>query len=141
MFISKVTIGDNPPDDVNVIIENPKGGEPVKYELDKASGFMMVDRFLHTSMSYPGNYGFIPHTLSEDGDPVDCLVISSNAVMPGSVLASRPVGVLIMEDEAGMDEKIISVPIARLYPYHDNIKDMKDVRPILLDVIEHFFKG
>ncbi len=139
MDISKISPGKSVPEEVNVLIENPRGGKPIKYEIDKESGAMFVDRFLHTAMFYPGNYGFIPHTLSGDGDPVDCLVISHMPVMPGAVLPARPVGVLIMEDEAGMDEKIIAVPAARLYPYHNNIENLKDIRPILLEQIEHFF--
>ncbi len=139
MDLSKIKTGENPPWDVNVIIENPMGGVPVKYELDKDSGLMFVDRFLHTSMHYPGNYGFIPHTLSGDGDPVDVLVLSSVPVMPGAVLRSRPVGVLMMEDDKGIDEKILAVPVPKLYPYHDNIVNLEDIRPILRDQIEHFF--
>ena len=136
---TKITTGQNPPEDVNVIIENPMGGEPIKYELDKESGAMFVDRFLHTAMYYPGNYGFIPHTLSGDGDPVDVLVISRMAVMPGAVMRSRPIGVLLMEDDKGQDEKIIAVPHHSLYPYHDNIEDIDALRPILRDKIAHFF--
>jgi inorganic pyrophosphatase len=139
MNLDKIKAGENPPWDVNVIVENPMGGIPVKYELDKDSGMMFVDRFLHTSMHYPGNYGFIPHTLSGDGDPVDVLVISSVPVMPGAVLRSRPVGVLLMEDDKGLDEKILAVPVPKLYPYHDNITNLDDIRPILKDQIEHFF--
>lgn len=139
MNLDKIKAGENPPWDVNVIVENPMGGVPVKYELDKDSGMMFVDRFLHTSMHYPGNYGFIPHTLSGDGDPVDVLVISSVPVMPGAVLRSRPVGVLLMEDDKGLDEKILAVPVPKLYPYHDNIANLDDIRPILRDQIEHFF--
>ncbi|MFA5593421.1 MAG: inorganic diphosphatase [Micavibrio sp.] len=139
MGLSKISIGMDAPEEVNVIIENPMGGEPVKYELDKESGMMMVDRFLHTAMYYPGNYGFIPHTLSEDGDPVDVLVLGMVPVMPGAVMPSRPVGVVVMEDEKGMDEKIIAVPVARLYPYHDNVENYMDIRPILREQIEHFF--
>lgn len=139
MFLSKISIGPNPPDEVNVIIENPLGGVPVKYELDKDSGAMFVDRFLHTAMYYPGNYGFIPHTLSGDGDPVDVLVVGRTPVMPGAVMCCKPVGVLMMEDNAGQDEKIIAVPVAKLHPYHDNIEDIADIRPILRDQIEHFF--
>lgn len=127
------------PEEVNVIIENPMGGDPVKYELDKVSGAMFVDRFLHTAMYYPGNYGFIPHTLSEDGDPVDVLVLGMVPVMPGAVIASRPVGVLMMEDDKGLDEKIIAVPVPRLHPYHDNVEEFTDIRPILREQIEHFF--
>jgi inorganic pyrophosphatase len=139
MPYSHLPVGANPPFEVNVIIENPMGGDPVKYELDKDTGIMFVDRFLHTPMRYPGNYGFIPKTLSGDGDPVDVLVVSSVAVIPGVVLRSRPVGVLLMEDDGGVDEKIIAVPTAKLYPYHDNIENLTDLRPILLEQIKHFF--
>lgn len=139
MSLSKISIGKNIPDEINVIIENPMGGDPVKYELDKDSGLMFVDRFLHTAMYYPGNYGFVPHTLSEDGDPVDVLVLGMVPVMPGAVIACRPVGVLLMEDDKGMDEKLIAVPVARLHPYHDNVEDVSDIRPILKEQIEHFF--
>lgn len=139
MTLSKISTGNNAPEEVNVLIENPMGGDPVKYELDKESGVMFVDRFLHTAMYYPGNYGFIPHTLSEDGDPVDVLVIGTVAVMPGAIVPSRPVGVLLMEDDKGLDEKIIAVPVARLHPYHDNVEEYTDIRPILRDQIEHFF--
>ncbi len=139
MSLSKISAGNNIPEEVNVIIENPMGGDPVKYELDKESGFMFVDRFLHTAMYYPGNYGFVPHTLSEDGDPVDVLVLGMVPVMPGAVISVRPVGVLLMEDDKGLDEKIIAVPVQRLHPYHDNVEDLKDIRPILREQIEHFF--
>ena len=139
MSYMRVPTGKNVPDEVNALIENPMGGDPVKYELDKDSGVMFVDRFLHTAMYYPGNYGFIPHTLSDDGDPVDVLIISRIPVMPGAVMPCRPVGVLIMEDESGMDEKIIAVPAPNLFPYHDNVEDFEDLRPILRDKIEHFF--
>ncbi|MCB9986294.1 MAG: inorganic diphosphatase [Rhodospirillales bacterium] len=139
MPLSKISVGQNPPFDVNVIIENPKGGDPVKYEMDKESGLMFVDRFLHTAMVYPGNYGFIPHTLSGDGDPVDVLVVGQVAVMPGAVLRSRPIGVLLMEDDGGRDEKIIAVPVAKLHPYHENINDVADLPPILREQIQHFF--
>ncbi len=138
MDISKIKYG-NSTLDVNVLIENPMGGEPVKYEIDKESGIMVVDRFLHTSMVYPGNYGFIPHTLSGDGDPVDVLVITRQAVMPGCLMRVVPVGVLMMEDDAGIDEKIIAVPHTKLYPYHDNVTDIEHIRPILRDKIAHFF--
>ena len=139
MNLDKIKVGDNVPHEVNVIIENPMGGKPVKYEIDKDSGAMFVDRFLHTAMQYPGNYGFIPHTLSGDGDPTDVLVISRTPVTPGCVLAARPVGVLIMEDESGMDEKIIAVPTAKLHPYHDDVENYTDLRTINLETIEHFF--
>jgi inorganic pyrophosphatase len=139
MDISKLDIGENAPKEVNVIVENPIGGEPVKYEIDKKTGMVFVDRFLHTSMYYPGNYGFIPHTLSGDGDPVDCLVLGNTKVMPGSVMMVRPVGVLMMEDDGGQDEKIIAVPAPKLHPYHDDIEEYTDIRPILREKIEHFF--
>lgn len=139
MNLDKIPAGIDTPYDVNVIVENPMGGEPVKYELDKEAGAMFVDRFLHTAMYYPGNYGFIPHTLSGDGDPVDVLVITRLPVMPGAILRSRPVGVLLMEDDAGEDEKIIAVPHAKLYPYHDKVEDIDDIHPILRDKISHFF--
>src|SRR6266481_5707860 len=102
MDIAKIPIGVAPPHDINVIIEIPQGGEPIKYEVDKVSGALRVDRFLHTAMFYPANYGFIPHTLSPDGDPVDCMVVSATTVIPGCVLRSRPIGALLMEDEKGI---------------------------------------
>lgn len=139
MSFKDLSSGANMPEEVNVLIENPMGGDPVKYELDKDTGVMFVDRFLHTAMYYPGNYGFIPNTLSEDGDPVDVLVLGMVPVMPGAVIRSRPVGVVLMEDEKGGDEKIIAVPVAKLHPYHDNVEDYKDIRPILREQIEHFF--
>ncbi len=139
MDISKISIGDNVPNEVNVIIEVPMGGSPVKYELDKASGAMFVDRFLHTAMHYPCNYGFIPHTLSDDGDPVDAAVLGQHILTPGVVIPSRPIGVLLMEDESGIDEKVLCVPVDRLHPYYEDVKSYKDVRPILLEQIAHFF--
>lgn len=139
MDISKLPIGDNAPHEVNVLIEVPMGGSPVKYELDKDSGAMFVDRFLHTAMHYPCNYGFVPHTLSDDGDPVDAAVLGQHTVAPGVVVPSRPVGVLMMEDESGIDEKILCVPIDRLHPYYENVVSIEDVRPILLEQIAHFF--
>jgi inorganic pyrophosphatase len=139
MDISKIAVGVNPPFDVNVIIENPMGGVPVKYELDKESGAMFVDRFLHTAMRYPGNYGFVPHTLSGDGDPVDVLVVGREPVMPGAVLRARPVGVLLMEDEAGEDEKILAVPVSKLHPYYAKVQSYEDLQEILRDQISHFF--
>lgn len=140
MDISKISIGDESPNVVNAIIENPLGGVPVKYELDKDSGAMIVDRFLHTSMYYPGNYGFIPHTLSGDGDPVDIIAVGRTPVMPGAVMAIRPVGVLLMEDEAGMDEKIVGVPAPHIHPFHDKIQNYTDLPEINRMQIEHFFE-
>src|SRR4029078_96840 len=106
MRVDAIKIGNNPPDDVNVIVEVPIGGEPIKYELDKAAGTLFVDRFLHTPMRYPGNYGFVPHTLSKDGDPIDVLVANTRPIVPGAVINVRPIGVLKMEDEAGGREQI-----------------------------------
>jgi inorganic pyrophosphatase len=140
MLLDKITVGKNPPDEVNVIIEVPLGGEPIKYEMDKDSGAMFVDRFLYTATHYPCNYGFIPNTLSDDGDPVDVMVYGSRALVPGAVLGVRPLGVLMMEDEAGMDEKILAVPCSRLTKYYDNIHEHTDLPPILLDRIAHFFE-
>ena len=132
MDLSKISAGENPPEEINVLIEVPLGGEPIKYEVDKASGAMFVDRFLYTATHYPCNYGFIPNTLSDDGDPVDVMVYGSRALVPGAVVAARPVGVLIMEDEAGLDEKILAVPAHRLTKYYDHVKDYKDLPEILL---------
>ncbi|PCI40889.1 MAG: inorganic diphosphatase [Rhodospirillaceae bacterium] len=139
MDISKLSIGKNAPDEVNVLIEVPMGGNPVKYELDKESGCMFVDRFLHTAMHYPCNYGFIPHTLSDDGDPVDAAVLGQHTVSPGVVIPSRPVGVLMMEDEKGLDEKVLCVPDHSLHPYYEAVESIEDLRPILLDQLAHFF--
>lgn len=139
MDINAISIGKNAPDEVNVIIENSQGAVPVKYELDKDSGAVFVDRFIHTPMYYPGNYGFIPHTLSGDGDPVDVLVISTMPVIAGAVLPSRPIGVLLMEDDGGQDEKIIAVPTTKMFPYHADIKDVNDLPEITRQQIEHFF--
>ena len=140
MDMSKISVGNNPPFDVNVIVEVPLGGEPIKYELDKDSGALFVDRFLYTAMRYPCNYGFIPHTLSNDGDPTDVMVVGNRALMPGSVIRARPVGVLMMEDEAGIDEKIVAVPHQKLSQYYDNIQAYTDLPSILLDRISHFFE-
>ncbi len=139
MDLSKIKIGENPPYDVNVVIEIPLGGSPVKYELDKESGALYVDRFLYTAMFYPGNYGFIPHTLAADGDPMDVIVLGPTAVVPGAVVRSRPVGALIMEDEAGGDEKIIAVPVDKLHPYHSNVGSYRDLPEVLREQVAHFF--
>jgi inorganic pyrophosphatase len=140
MNIDAISLGFNPPHEVNVIIEVPVGGEPIKYELDKAAGTLVVDRFLYTAMRYPGNYGFIPHTLSEDGDPCDVLVASTRAIVPGAVMAVRPVGVLLMEDEAGGDEKIVAVPTSKLTKRYDRIRNYSDLPEITLEQIQHFFE-
>ncbi len=139
MDINKIAIGENPPDDLNVIIEVPLGGEPIKYEIDKPSGAMFVDRFLYTSMRYPCNYGFVPHTLSLDGDPIDVMVFGNRAVVPGAVVRARPVGVLLMEDDSGQDEKILAVPHQKLTRYYDKIETYTDLPEILVDRIVHFF--
>lgn len=139
MRISEIPPGVNPPKDINVIVEVPLGNEPIKYEFDKASGSVFVDRFLYTSMRYPCNYGFMPHTLAGDGDPVDVMVVGSRPLIPASVVRVRPIGVLIMEDEAGLDEKILAVPHPKLTSYYDNIKSYEDVQPLLLERIWHFF--
>jgi inorganic pyrophosphatase len=123
MRIDAISIGNNPPEDVNVIIEVPIGGEPIKYEMDKAAGTLVVDRFLHTPMRYPGNYGFVPHTLSDDGDPIDVLVANTRPIFPGAVINVRPIGVLEMEDEAGGDEKIIAVPMPKLTKRYEGIRN------------------
>ena len=138
--LAKIPIGTNPPHELNVVVENPQGGAPVKYEIDKQSGAMFVDRFLHTAMYFPGNYGFIPHTLSEDGDPVDCLVISPIPVASGAVLRVRPLGALLMEDEQGIDEKIIAVPIDKLHPFYTRVDGYRDLPEILVEQIAHFFE-
>lgn len=140
MDVSKIPIGRNPPHDVHAVIEIPLGGVPVKYELDKESGALFVDRFLHTAMFYPGNYGFIPQTLSADGDPCDVLVVGQVPVVPGAVIRCRPVGVLIMEDEAGMDEKVLAVPVDQLHPFYTGITSYTELPKVLLEQIAHFFQ-
>ena len=140
MDISKISIGEYPPHDVNVLIEIPQGGGPVKYELDKSSGALRVDRFLNTAMFYPGNYGFIPHTLSGDGDPVDVIVVVPSPVVAGAIVRVRPVGALLMKDEAGDDEKVIAVPVDKLHPFYEGVKSYKDLPATLTDQIAHFFQ-
>jgi inorganic pyrophosphatase len=140
MRIDAIPIGINPPDDVNVIIEVPIGGEPIKYELNKEAGTLFVDRFLHTPMRYPGNYGFVPHTLSADGDPIDVLVANTRPIVPGAVINVRPVGVLKMDDEAGGDEKIIAVPSPKLTKRYLNVLNYDQLPQITLDQIRHFFE-
>ena len=139
MRIEAIAIGDTPPQDVNVIVEVPIGGQPIKYELDKDAGALIVDRFLYTPMSYPGNYGFVPHTLSEDGDPVDVLVCNTRQLVPGCVINVRPVGALLMEDDGGQDEKIIAVPSSHLSKRYEGINNFSDLPQITLDQIQHFF--
>jgi inorganic pyrophosphatase len=139
MRLDAISIGSDPPRDVNVVIEVPIGGEPIKYEMDKAAGALFVDRFLYTSMRYPGNYGFIPHTLSGDGDPCDVIVANTRAIVPGAVMSCRIVGVLLMEDEGGADEKFLAVPSAKLTKRYESILTYTDLPRITLDQIEHFF--
>ncbi|CAN7719724.1 inorganic diphosphatase [Bosea sp. NPDC055332] len=140
MRLDAIAIGKNPPDEVNVVIEVAIGGEPIKYEMDKEAGTLFVDRFLYTPMRYPGNYGFIPHTLSEDGDPCDVLVANTRPLVPGSYIAVRPIGVMMMEDEGGGDEKIIAVPVPKLTKRYENVTNYTDLPQITLDQIQHFFE-
>ena len=140
MRIDAISIGKNPPEEVNVLIEVAIGGEPIKYEMDKEAGTLFVDRFLYTPMRYPGNYGFIPHTLSEDGDPCDVLVANTRPLVPGSYIAVRPIGVMLMEDEGGGDEKIIAVPVPKLTKRYENVHNYTDLPKITLDQIQHFFE-
>ena len=140
MDLSKISSGNNPPDDINVLIEVPLGGEPIKYEIDKASGAMFVDRYLYTSMRYPCNYGFVPHTLSLDGDPIDVMVVGQRALVPGAVVRARPIGVLLMEDDGGEDEKILAVPHQKLTRYYEKVHNYTDVPDTLIDRITHFFQ-
>jgi len=140
MRFEAIRAGNRPPEDINVIVEVPVGGEPIKYEIDKASGALVVDRFLYTPMRYPGNYGFVPHTLCGDGDPLDVLIANTRALVPGSVINCRPVGVLVMEDEAGMDEKLIAVPSSHVTRRYDTVQTVADLPEITRSQIEHFFR-
>ncbi|GHF30208.1 inorganic pyrophosphatase [Kordiimonas sediminis] len=139
MDISKIPVGENAPWDVNVIVEVPVGTEPIKYEMDKDSGALFVDRIMHTSMRYPCNYGFIPHTLADDGDPVDVLIANQTPIMPGAVVRCRPIGVLVMEDEAGMDEKLLMVPVDKLNPWYTSVSDYSEMPKLFLERVSHFF--
>ncbi len=139
MNIDLIPVGDDPPNSVNVIIEVPVGGEPVKYEFDKKSGALFVDRILHSPMRYPANYGFIPHTLSPDGDPLDVMVMARVPFIPGSVVRARPLGVLVLEDESGGDEKILAVPVRMTSPYYADVDEGEDIPLIIRQQIEHFF--
>ncbi|MEP3045503.1 MAG: inorganic diphosphatase [Roseibium sp.] len=140
MRIDAVPIGNNPPEDVNVIIEVSMGGEPIKYEMDKDAGAMYVDRFLYTPMRYPGNYGFVPHTLCGDGDPIDVIVVNQRPVVPGAIMNCRAIGVLLMEDESGQDEKILAVPTHKLTKRYDNVHDVTDLPEITISQVKHFFE-
>ena len=139
MRLDAIPVGANPPHDVNVVIEVPIGGEPIKYEMDKASGALVVDRFLYTPMRYPGNYGFIPGTLSGDGDPCDVLIANTRAIAPGAIMSAKPIGVLVMEDNAGEDEKIIAVPSAKITARYAGVEEISDMPEITIQQIEHFF--
>ena len=139
MRIDAVAIGKNPPHDVNVIIEVPIGGEPIKYEMDKDVGTLVVDRFLYTPMFYPGNYGFIPNTLSDDGDPCDVIVANTRPIIPGAIINVRPIGVLKMIDEGGGDEKIVAVPSPKLTQRYADVHNYTDLPEITWKQIEHFF--
>jgi inorganic pyrophosphatase len=141
MLINKISAGDKIPNEVNVIIEVPMNADPVKYEMDKKSGAIFVDRFIATPMYYPCNYGFVPHTLSDDGDPIDVLVVSDYAVVPGAVIPAKPVGVLLMEDEKGLDEKIIAVPAKGLNSQYDNVESYEQLPVNLVNKIRHFFEN
>ena len=140
MDIKKIPAGINFPEDINVIIEVAVGSEPIKYEIDKNSGALFVDRYLFTPMTYPCNYGFVPHTLSDDGDPIDVLVATTRPIIPGAVINCRPIGVLLMTDEAGQDEKIIAVPTTKLSERYKNVLSYTDLPEITLKQIEHFFE-
>ena len=140
MNLEKVDYGSDAPHEVNVIIEIPAHNPPVKYEVDKATGAMFVDRFLATAMFYPCNYGYVPQTLSDDGDPVDVLVVTPVALIPGAVVRVRPVGMLRMTDESGQDAKILAVPVDKLSTMYKDIKEPQDVPKHLLDSISHFFE-
>lgn len=140
MDINRIPPGRNPPTEINVLIEVPLRSDPIKYEFDKETGAIFVDRYLYTTMFYPCNYGFIPNTLAEDGDPVDVMVIGRMPVLPGAVLRARPIGVLEMEDEAGPDEKILAVPIAEITPVHERVRTWRDVPELDLARIAHFFE-
>jgi inorganic pyrophosphatase len=140
MNLDAIAIGGNPPEDINVVIEVAIGGEPIKYEMDKKAGTLVVDRFLYTPMRYPGNYGFVPHTLSQDGDPIDVLIANTRPIVPGAVINVRPIGVLRMQDEAGTDEKIVAVPSPRLTRRYEHIHNYTDLPVITLEQIQHFFE-
>jgi inorganic pyrophosphatase len=140
MNLDRVDSGADVPNNVNVVIEIPMNGDPIKYELNKETGALFVDRFMSTSMHYPCNYGYIPHTLSDDGDPVDVLVVTPFALVPGVVVRCRPIGMLKMTDEAGGDEKLLAVPIEKLTAIYNNVNTVHDLPAIMLNQITHFFQ-
>ncbi len=140
MSLHNVTPGKNAPDEFNVIIEIPMNADPIKYEVDKESGAMFVDRFMTTAMHYPCNYGYIPQTLADDGDPVDVLVITPWALTPGVVVTCRAIGVLMMDDEAGGDAKLLAVPIDKILPIYTHWQKPEDINQMRLGAIQHFFE-
>jgi len=140
MNLDRVGPGRNPPDEVNVIIEIPIHSDPVKYELDKETGALFVDRYLNTSMVYPCNYGYIPRTLAADGDPVDVLLATPMPIIHGAVIRCRPIGVLDMTDEAGDDGKVLAIPIDTVSRFHHRVNSPQDLQPALLEQITHFFE-
>jgi len=140
MNLDRVSSGENCPGDINVIVEIPAHSDPVKYEVDKGTGAMYVDRFMTTAMHYPCNYGYVPHTLSKDGDPIDVLVLTPVPLITGSVVRCRPIGVLKMTDESGDDAKVLAVPIDRLCKAYRQVHDFRDLSPVILDQIAHFFE-
>ena len=140
MILEKIKCGKNFPDDINVVIEIPANSLGVKYEFDKESGAITVDRFISVAMHYPCNYGFVPNTLGDDGDPIDVLVVTKYPLQIGSVINAKPIGVLIMEDESGGDEKIIAVPTAKLDPSFKNVNNIEDLDDSLKSQIKHFFE-
>lgn len=140
MNLDRVTSGKDIPNDINVIIEIPAHSDPVKYEVDKDTGAMFVDRFMNTAMHYPCNYGYIPHTLSEDGDPVDVLVVTPVPLISGSVIRCRPIGMLRMTDESGPDAKLLAVPIDKLCTLYRQVQRAEDMPPLLIAQIAHFFE-
>lgn len=140
MSFMRVSPGNHAPDNVNVIIEIPMQSDPVKYEVDKETGLLVVDRFMSTAMFYPCNYGYVPQTLSEDGDPVDVLVMTPVPLLPGAIVQARPIGILKMTDESGRDAKILSVPIDKLLPIYANVREPEDLPSHLLAMISHFFE-
>lgn len=140
MLLDRISAGRDVPNDINVVIEIAAHSGPVKYEVDKDSGALLVDRFMGTAMYYPCDYGFVPHTLSEDGDPVDVLVVSPVPLVNGAVIRCRPVGVLKMSDESGVDAKILAVPVSKLSPLYDHVQSPQDLPPMLIAQIKHFFE-
>ena len=140
MSLDSVSPGKNAPAEFNVIIEIPMNSDPIKYEVDKATGTLFVDRFMTTAMYYPVNYGYVPQTLSGDGDPVDVLVITPYPLQPGVGVTCRPLGILKMEDEAGIDGKVLAVPIDKVLPIYSHWKKVDDINPMRLQAISHFFE-